>query len=274
VGSYDLVGTIRGTANEGTVAPGEFNLTVSKPAANQGFDYRFDTSTGFLPGGIQPIAYGPSNFAGMSTATRGSYSNVLPYSADTNLASNFSFDAGHSYVSMGEWDWWLVHLDGGTAGGFGELLFVFGDRTPQTGIPASGTATYDSHTMLGWISGTFVLTADFGQRLISTQVDQDYRYNPAGDIMDYPLAIGLHVAGSAPFSNSGDFDIPLAGTANIGSGYPINTPATPPSQPVTGSLDGAFFGPHAEQIGGVLSLDNSGGVQLIQDAFVGQQRVP
>lgn len=37
-------------------------------------------------------------------------------------------------------------------------------------------------------------------------------------------------------------------------------------------MNGAFFGPHAEQVGGVLALDRAGGTVLVQDVFVGRQR--
>ena len=79
---------------------------------------------------------------------------------------------------------------------------------------------------------------------------------------------GIHVGGSAPFTNDGLFDIGLSGTANYSAN---NSPQTPPSQAVTGAMNGAFFGPHAEQVGGTFSLQNSGGATLMQDAFVGQQ---
>jgi len=156
------------------------------------------------------------------------------------------------------------------------LLFVNGERTPASGMPVSGKAIYDAHTLsllsTNLAAGIpFTLTADFGQRTISTQIDQDYQYNPNGDSMDYP-APGIHVSGSAPFSNSGTFDIPLTGTANYSSGYAINTPQMPPSQAVTGDMDGAFFGPHAEQVGGTFAVGPTGGGVLLQDAFVGQQQ--
>jgi hypothetical protein len=52
-------------------------------------------------------------------------------------------------------------------------------------------------------------------------------------------------------------------------------PTPPPSQAATGDMNGAFFGPHAEQIGGTFSLQRSGDqLPLYQDAFVGQQRKP
>jgi len=37
-------------------------------------------------------------------------------------------------------------------------------------------------------------------------------------------------------------------------------------------MDGAFFGPHAEQIGGAFAVAPADGSLLIQDAFVGQQK--
>jgi C-lobe and N-lobe beta barrels of Tf-binding protein B len=284
-GTYDLMGTFElhpsepGPMNNGVAAPGAFSMTVSKPAGQQGFSYKLDAPSGFLPGDLKSIDYGPSSSTGVNLVTgRGGYSRVQPFNADKNLASFLSYDAGFSYVSMGEWEWYFVHLDGGTAGGFGQLFFVNGDRTAGADIPASGTATYNAHTLASLSTNLtagipFILTADFGQRTILTKIDQDYRYNPNGDLLDYP-APGIHVGGIAPFSNSGTFEILLTGTVNYTGGYPLNTPETPPTQQVTGDMNGAFFGPHAEQVGGVFSLQNSAGVQLLQDAFVGQQHHP
>jgi hypothetical protein len=39
-------------------------------------------------------------------------------------------------------------------------------------------------------------------------------------------------------------------------------------------MNGAFFGPHAEQVGGVFALGRPDGTLLLQDAFVGQQPRP
>jgi hypothetical protein len=132
----------------------------------------------------------------------------------------------------------------------------------------SGNATYDARTLTLWSHGAtgipFALTADFGQRTMSTRIDQDYLYTSQVDATTF----GIHVGGSAPFTNDGLFDIGLSGTANYSAN---NSPQTPPSQAVTGAMNGAFFGPHAEQVGGTFSLQNSGGATLMQDAFVGQQ---
>ena len=203
--------------------------------------------------------------------TRGTTSTTTLLGSGKSLSATLNYDIGYSYVAMGEWSWRVVDLNGTAAGDSGDLLFVNGDRTPASGIPASGTATYDAHTLAllssnGAPGVLFALTANFGQRTISTQIDQDYQYNAAAGAGD-PI-LGIHVGGSAPFSN-GLFDIPLAGSANYSS---TNAPTTPPSQSVTGDMNGAFFGPHAEQVGGTFSLQNSGGALLMQDAFVGQQK--
>jgi len=39
-------------------------------------------------------------------------------------------------------------------------------------------------------------------------------------------------------------------------------------------MNGAFFGPSAEQVGGVFAITRPEGTLLMQDAFVGQQRKP
>jgi hypothetical protein len=211
--------------------------------------------------------------------TRGSTGFSQPLAPDRNLRTTLDYDIGYSYVAMGEWSWRVVDLNGTAAGDFGDLLFVEGDHTPQQGIPASGTATYDARSLaLLSSSGTpgipFTLTADFGLRTMAARIDQDYRYDPSRSLSDDPI-LGIHVAGSAPFSNDGNnntnFDIPLTGTANYSA---FNSPSTPAAEAVSGIMNGSLFGPHAEQVGGVFGLGRPDGTLLMQDAFVGQQRLP
>ena len=209
--------------------------------------------------------------------TRGAWGFGVSLGGNTYLATNLDYDLGFSYVSMGEWSWSVVDdVTGNRVPGnaHGQLLFVNGDRTPAAGIPLSGTATYDAHTLemrssSGAIGIPFSLTADFGLRTIATSINQDFQNYGSGD--GDPIQ-GIHVAGSAPFSNDGSFDIPLTGTVNYSY---ANEPAPPANQPATGDMNGAFFGPNAEQIGGTLSLQRSvDQTPLYQDAFVGQQHHP
>ena len=292
--------------------PGEFTLTTNP--TGQAFNYTLNAPAQILPGNLRSVGpasvvsswainsniayrYGnpyedwPQALGQRLTAfdkasdgsttplfsydfSRGSTTTITSLGSGNSLRTTLDYDIGYSYVAMGEWSWRVVDLNGNAAGDFGDLLFVNGDRTPQAGIPTSGTATYYARS-LSLLSSTgttgipFTLTADFGQRSMSTRIDQDYRYNaadPAGD----PI-LGIHVGGTAPFNNNGSFDIPLSGTANYAS---INSPLTPPAESVTGTMNGAFFGPHAEQVGGVFALGRPDGTLLMQDAFVGQQPHP
>ena len=208
--------------------------------------------------------------------SRESYRNaIVDISSTERISESVEYDLGLSYVAMGEWSWGPVTTNSnGTSTPTGDsksVYFVYGDRTAGSAIPASGTAIYDAHSLAlrsnGGAAGIpFTLTADFGQRTMSTQIDQNYRYDAANPSSD-PI-LGLHVSGSAPFSNSGDFNIPLAGTANYSA---TNSPMTPPSEAVAGSMNGAFFGPHAEQVGGTFAIQRTDGTLLMQDAFVGHQ---
>lgn len=293
----------------------DFSITAQASPGGR-LNYTLNASAGILPAGLTTISvfspeiswdinptvayrytniYGATpqylgqRFAGFSRApdgteqeqfsydfTRGITGFQQPLTPDKNLQSTLEYDIGYSYVAMGEWSWRVVDLNGAAAGDFGDLLFVEGDHTAPSQIPASGSATYDARTLALLSSGgtagiPFTLTADFGQRMMSARIDQDYRYDPARNSSDSPI-LGIHVSGTGPFSNDSytntNFAIPLTGALNYSY---VNTPQTPPTQQVTGSMSGSFFGPYAVQVGGVFSLQNSAGVTLAQDAFVGRQ---
>ena len=295
------------------IAPGEFAMATQNNGPGR-FSYTLIASGGVLPGGqtsatVQSpqiswdinstVAYRYTNIygdtpqylgqrlAGFNNSvnsqlplfsydfTRGASGSSRQLDASTRLTTTLDYDIGYSYVAMGEWDWRVVDLNGnivqGTASG--SLLFVNGNRTPASAIPVSGTATYDARSLsLMSAAGTsgipFTLTADFGQRTIATLIEQDFQNIGSGE--NGP-ALGIHVSGSAPFSNDGSFDIPLSGTVNFSY---QNEPVMPPSQSVTGDMNGAFFGPRAEQVGGAFSVHRTGESSLLQDAFVGKQRGP
>jgi hypothetical protein len=207
--------------------------------------------------------------------TRGSSNFSQPLTASTNLRSTLDYDIGYAYVAMGEWSWRVVDLNGTAAGDFGDLLFVAGDHTAPSQIPATGSATYDARTLALLSPGKpgipFTLTADFAQRTMSARIDQDYQYDATRNSSDSAI-MGIHVSGAGPFSNdtftNTNFAIPLTGTLNYSY---FNSPTSPAAQMVTGTMSGSFFGPNAVQVGGVFSLNSSAGALLVQDAFVGKQ---
>lgn len=311
IGSLTLTSGNGGPMYNRVVKPGEFTMSAAKYFDDDPLTYTLNTTSDIFPAGLvsisadqpflswsfnPPHAYDSTplgtyccqllgqHLTASKAAIDGSDIQVFSYdftrgssgsaqrpNPNIQLWATLDYDIGYSYVAMGEWGWRVVDLNGTAAGDSGNLLFVNGDRTPASGIPASGTATYDARS-LGLLSsaGTpgipFALTADFGQRTMAARIDQDYRFNGAAGAVD-PI-LGIHVGGSAPFSNDGAFAIPLTGTANYAS---TNLMTAPPAEPVAGSMNGAFFGPAAEQVGGVFSVNRPGGTLLMQDAFVGRQ---
>jgi len=294
-GSYGVVGlvnqTVAGNSSGRMATPVEFQLLVSQPSPGSGFNYQIENATGFLPAGLTKIFVpvqrdswifnlgGPNyrvdnpyedyvQLLGQNLKEYEVYSDgtkvlredynfvrsavskaIVDLPSGERIAESSLLDVGLSYVAMGEWNWGSVKLnaDGSSTptGDTSSIYFAFGDRTPPSEIPISGTATYDART-LGQQSSSgfpFSLNADFAQRSISTQISQGTLFS---------------VSGSALFQNNGSFGIPLAGTAG-----PLAA---------TGTMNGAFFGPHAEQVGGVFSVQGTGGGLILQDAFVGQQR--
>jgi hypothetical protein len=179
-----------------------------------------------------------------------------------------------SYVSLGEWAWMSnsVGPDGrpGPAVDAGMVYFVHGDRTPAADIPTTGTATYtgsslgfdtDSHNwdFHGYGSPIQIaLTADFARSAISANLNRDYA--EFGDaIGGYLTTAGLDLHGTGTIASAGGFSIPLAGSLMFDKST---------ATPVTGGLDGAFYGPHAEQVGGVFAVGRAPGETLVRDAFV------
>jgi hypothetical protein len=166
--------------------------------------------------------------------------------------SQLDYSTGLSYVSLGQWNWWISDNATGNTEEYTSLYFVHGDRTPAGAVPASGTATYSGQSLGALIDVS--LAADFGQRSIAAQLNRDAQ--TFGDqIGGFTTVASVDLHGTGSITTAGSFAVPLTGTVD--------------TTPAAGALDGAFFGPNAEQVGGVFSVGNTAGQALVQDAFVG-----
>lgn len=224
-----------------------------------------------------------TEYDAVSGASYTPIANTSPTTAESFL---FTYNLGLHYVSYGSWNR-TEYLRVGTAyqSGLGipgqEILFVTGRRTGASELPLTGTATYDARIVGGnqvidrdgyGISriDTFTLDADFGRRSIAAtlKTTADVSYDPAGDF--FRSITGLDVSGSGPLRMDGSFGIDLAGTNLILNGGPGGSPLT---RQVTGTLEGAFFGPGAEETGGVLQLLRDGTLGFV-GSFVGARTGP
>ena len=251
--------------------------------------------------GQYPIKFG-QDFAASAANSDGSqrtilsdrYANAAPDTTNATVYGkrffhNATIDVGLSYVAFGSWAWGIDEPQsaGGNRIEAGVVRLVYGDRTPAGTVPTTGRASYTA-TAAGIGGGfasnstdvivhealRFALVADFGQRSISTRITQDFRREIfVGDQSsgaDVYLTPGLDLSGTGSLANIGSFSIPLTGTM---TGYDPRNSQLPVFAPTTfavsGALDGAFFGPAAEQVGGVFAVGLTPGTSLYSDAFVG-----
>lgn len=190
--------------------------------------------------------FGPSNISGSDAAftyySKSSGSNVETFRLLNKSGANPLIVL--TYVQYGQW------RRSSTSGGVtstNDTYVVFGSKTPSSGMPLTGSANYTTY-----LDGTFVdkngvyavtgtggLTANFGSGTIS------YTATLAGDREGggTDIAFGtLNGAGTISFGSSG---FKGTGTTN-GSGYRLD-------------VNGNFYGPAADEIGGIFRLTGNGG---------------
>jgi hypothetical protein len=162
-------------------------------------------------------------------------------------------------------------------------LMVFGQRTAPDDMPATGRASYalrsflqptysdeDGNTFNAFGEGT--LDIDFATKRLSGRYDWSatndiYETDDEGyaltDDEGNPLVLGRTVAtirttGSTLVANDGSFNLGLAGTGTLQAVENGKPPIADIVKPVAGTMNGAFFGPRAAEVGGIADLPRIG----------------
>jgi hypothetical protein len=190
-----------------------------------------------------------------------------------------------NYVSLGTWAEPQSNL-----GAYGSITaFAFGYETPKTSMPTTGTASYggvaegtvlkpvDGSIRAAFVRGAAGLSVDFASGKINgsftgmTQSDYVSYANGSGHLA--PVTGQIFGGGGSHPWNDVSVTATIAGGTNRFSG---STAAT--SSPTTtfslsasakGYIDGAFYGPDAENLGAIWSLSDGTGSAL---GTVGAQR--
>ena len=304
-GTYDAIALIEHGQDPATyrlAAPSEVKITTYQVVPNF-VNYTIDLSSPDLPGGKSSltasfedstadelyrlwigdratITYrysdGSEKTSVIDRPAGISSTDSEPIGDGKSLSHQLYYSVGLSYVSLGEW-MWQTYLPNGNATDQGRAYFVHGDRTPATEIPISGIATY-SAASLGYDTDAanrnfpgygapvrVALSADFGRSSISAQLSRDSWVG--GDSVGGTLTtVAIDAHGTGTINSPGDFSIPLYGTI----GFPGQVSGSISANfAATGSLNGAFFGPGAQQVGGVFVFGDVFGHSLVSDAFVG-----
>ena len=190
------------------------------------------------------------------------------FSTFTLLNTDFG-GSGLDYTTYGIWESSTYDIASGALLTNRATAAVFGFPTPATDMPSTGSATYngrmdgnfsDSLGLSQPVNGAVALTADFATTDISLGMT------------------GVTVGGQPfrDFSGTGSItNDSFVGTDNLFVGGFTGLIATDPIRAgqvgpdMEGSFQGNFFGPAADEIGGVFEMDGGGAV--MSGAFVGAQ---
>jgi len=180
-----------------------------------------------------------------------------------NIVTNIDgFTYGFSYVAVGSWD------QGPNNGPVqSSTALSFGYETPSSAMPKTGVANFAglaSASVFKPASGTIVetsvsgnanLSADFSSGKVTGTLTQMKQYDGLGTspyhfLQWNDVSLNASIApGSSRFSGS------TAATSAPGTGLSLAGSAT-------GHIDGAFYGPAAQNLGAVWSLSDGNGSAL------------
>lgn len=181
-------------------------------------------------------------------------------------------------------------------------VMVFGPRTEPGDMPLSGRASYTLHSIINPPSsdedgnvydvlGKTVLDVDFGTKKLSGRYDQtwtsdSYQTDDDGNqvtdkdgnpILSEHIDAVVRASGSVTLGNDSSFTLPLTGNGTVHTVRVDEPPISDIVKPVTGSLNGAFFGPQAAEVGGIAQLPQIGSdgstYQIFTD-FAGVRTAP
>jgi len=156
---------------------------------------------------------------------------------------------------------------------------VFGQRTQPGEMPLTGSASYTLHSLIEPpfndddgivhdVLGNTTLKVDFATKVLAGNYDRrettdalklDDEGYPIYDNNGDPTVIGhvdtaVHAVGSTTVGADGSFNLPLAGTGTVHTVQNDQPPIADLVATVNGSLNGAFFGPQAAEVGGIANL--------------------
>jgi hypothetical protein len=241
---------------------GSFPSNVSFPAAASSLQF----PSPWDYGGVSAVATSQSASVTVisTSATSTSFQLIVPA---VNLDTTINFNEnlvrntegvtwGLSYVALGAWAQYWPPANSREVQSFTE--FLFGYETPAASMPTTGQAAFSGyadanifapspvnvHVLLTRASGDAALTADFASGKITGAFTH----------MQY-----LANSSSVPWNDVSVNASILAGTNKFsGSAGVTSTPQTTFSLKgsATGHIDGAFYGPNAQNLGAIWSLSD------------------
>ena len=192
--------------------------------------------------------FGPANInAGASNSTFTVYKKISGSTTETFRRLNQSASNPLIVLSYVDYGQWRRSTTSGSTTSVNDTYLVWGQRTPGASVPRTGSASYN--TVLDGtfvnrngayaVSGTGTFGANFGAGTISYSSTATGTREGGGAGINFGTMTG---AGSIAFNSAG---FNGTGTTN-GNGYAMD-------------VNGNFYGPAVDEIGGVFRIRGGGG---------------
>jgi hypothetical protein len=277
------VGTIIGRQGSGDVGNASFGSGFPPLANSQSFS-ALSSRTNLTLQGSSGSNNGTEVFSATSTrlealsvrydALTNRYTLVAPDLAQTITLGQSLFTSGTgradlalsagpvgtSYVRIGEW---LNYTGRGSLTDYRRDYFSFGMDTPNAGIVRTGTAGFKVAVLGGGADADFhniTKITGTGNFFVDFAAGQLRALIPVESREDYVMS------GRAPGVQRGD--LTFTGTLSASANSMSGTAALNGIGTYTGTMNGRFFGPAAQEVGGAFSLtDGAGGA--LSGAFAG-----
>lgn len=256
-----------GTAQARTAVPGgpTFDGSSGSFPANVTFPL-LSSSLKNNPAGLSAAAADPGATATVvSSSNQKSTLQLSIPSLNVNLSWDFNSNLvsgldqitdGYSYVAMGTW-LHRANQPANTGTLQSSSAFVFGYETPGANMPTSGTATFagfaggtvfkpsGTDIQNTFVSGSASFSANFGSGQVTGSLTK-MQYGPQWNDVSVTATIA---------TGTNRFNGTTAATSAPGTPMSLSGSAT-------GNINGAFFGPAAQNLGAVWSLSDGTGSAL------------
>ena len=237
-------GTISGTA----VTPGPINIDTTSTSGTLTYGTNRSLSGVSVVTPSASISFSRTGAGNTFNCTSGVCGLTSP-NATAILIDPTSSPLGWNYQTFGVWN----RLTSPTS--FDAGVFSFGSPTPATALPTTGNATFN-----GLANGFFV---DSTHAAFFTTAQMTANVNWLTPSITFSTTntqvVGITAPSSTGTPNSG---LNFTGTFNYTGGVNAFSGAVTSNNNMTGSVTGRYYGPNAEEIGGVYNLGGAAGTMM------------
>lgn len=247
------------------LAANEVLSSDSSPTTMQ-VHYNASTRTYSLTSGTRSFSFGSAALQTGSAAGESRYRHRSNGTTEylTLVTKPYNLDNHNKYVGLGYWE--TIQASGGEQSSQFDI-FAYGYKTPANAVPKAGGVSYDMDA--------FAMVAVPGQEPKALAGAGSFDIDFLTGAFSAEAFVEEYALGSDTIGSGGSIVLRAGGHVGSGNSFSGNVTYTGfvsstigPS--VSGTIQGSFFGPNAEEIGASFIADNVDGAH-VAGAITGQQ---